>query len=83
MTSEADEAIGLLTGFMKLPQAGQLPTGRTIRGRALMPLGFLFIQHATAQTGSDADHAIEFMCVDEAGPLSRYVFLVLCRHRIG
>ncbi len=48
MPSEADEAVGMLTGFMELPQAGQLPARPKIRCRTLMPLGFLLIQHATA-----------------------------------
>lgn len=33
MTSEADEAISLLRGFVQLPQAGKLPDWQEVGGR--------------------------------------------------
>ena len=83
MTSEADEAVGVLAGFVQLPQTGQLPTRCKVRCRALVAFGFLFIQYATAQTRGDADHTVEPVEADELTPLLCDIQFVLGGHCVG
>ncbi len=72
----------MLAGFMQLSEAGELPSRSKVRSRALVTFRFLFVQHATAQAGGDADDTIESVTTDELTPLLRDIQFVLRRHGI-
>lgn len=82
MTSEADQTVRLLAGFMQLSEAGQLPSRSEVGRRAQVALGFLLVQYTTTKASGDADHAIELMTMDELTPLLRDVQFVLRGHGV-
>lgn len=79
MTSEADEAIGLLCRLVQLAQPGQLPAGGEVCRGSPIALRLAGIQHTATQAGRDADHAIQLVGGDEAAPLRRDIQFVLGR----
>lgn len=62
---------------MQLTQPGQGPGCFDADRRTLVALGFLVVQHTTAQRRRDADHAIEPIVADERAPLLGQVLFVL------
>lgn len=73
----------MLTGFVQLAQTGQLPPRSQIRCWTLITVRFLLIQHAAAQAGSDANHAIQPVVSYEASPLFADIKLILRSDDVG
>src|SRR3989344_1270059 len=75
--SETNKAISQLRGFMQLAKPGKLPGFAQAGGVALITSCFFVIEHATAQGGGNAHHAIELLALDKGAPGRRGVLLIL------
>ena len=74
------ELIGSLDRIMQLPQARQRPRCVEVDRAALKTRGFLLVEHAAAQGGGNAHHAIKLVLADKLTPLASDVLLILWRN---